>query len=99
VQHDHVLTPLEFIRRSSGATADFLGLERRGYLRPGYFADVVVLDPKRYRPKADYLHPKVLSEGVLYLWVNGALAVDAGKMTDSLSGKILRHPPTPGSCP
>ena len=58
-----------------------------------------MLDPKGYRPKADYLHPKVLSEGVLYLWVNGALAVDAGKMTDSLSGKVLRHVPTPGSCP
>jgi N-acyl-D-aspartate/D-glutamate deacylase len=99
VQHDHALTTLEFIRRSSGATADFLGLERRGYLRPGYFADVVVLDPKGYRPKADYLHPKVLSEGVLYLWVNGALAVDAGRMTDALSGKTLRHVPTPGSCP
>ena len=80
MQREHVLTTLEFIRRSSGATADFLGLERRGYLRPGYFADVVVLDPEAYRPKADYLHPKVLSEGVLYLWVNGALAVDAGKL-------------------
>ena len=98
VQHDHVLTTLEFIRRSTGATADFLGLERRGYLRPGYFADVVVLDPKAYRPKADYLHPNVLSEGVLYLWVNGVLAVDAGKMTDTLSGKVLSHVPTPGSC-
>ena len=98
VQHEHVLTTLEFIRRSTGATADFLGLERRGYLRPGYFADVVVLDPEGYRPKADYLHPNVLSEGVLYLWVNGALAVEAGKMTDALSGKVLSHIPTPGSC-
>lgn len=98
VQYEHVLTTLEFIRRSTGATADFLGLERRGYLRPGYFADVVVLDPKGYRPKADYLHPNVLSEGVFYLWVNGALAVEAGKMTDALSGKVLSHVPTPGSC-
>jgi len=98
VQHDHVLTTTEFIRRSTGLTADILELERRGYLRPGNFADVVVLDPSGYRPKADYLHPKVLSEGVLYLWVNGKLAVDAGKMTDALAGRVLSHVPTSGTC-
>jgi N-acyl-D-amino-acid deacylase len=57
-----------------------------------------VLDPEGYRPRADYLHPAVLSEGVLYLWVNGALAVDARRMTDALSGKVLSHVPTPGAC-
>ena len=91
-------TTAEFIRRSTGATADILGLERRGYLRAGNFADVVVLDPAAYVPKADYLHPDVLSEGVLYLWVNGTLAVNAGKLTDTLSGRVLSHAPTAGSC-
>jgi N-acyl-D-amino-acid deacylase len=99
VQREHVLTIAEFIRRSTGATADILRLERRGYLRVGSFADVVVLDPAAYRPKADFVHPTVLSEGVLYLWVNGTLAVNAGTMTDVLSGKVLRHAPTAGSCP
>jgi N-acyl-D-amino-acid deacylase len=98
VQHEHVLTSAEYIRRSTGATADILGLERRGYLRAGNFADVVVLDPAAYVPKADYLHPDVLSEGVLYLWVNGTLAVNAGKLTDTLSGRVLSHAPTAGSC-
>jgi N-acyl-D-amino-acid deacylase len=98
VQHEHVLTTAEFIRRSTGLTADILGLDRRGYLRVGYFADVVVLDPAAYRPKADYLHPTVLSEGVINLWVNGKLAVDAGRMTDVLAGKVLSHVPTAGSC-
>lgn len=98
VQHDHVLTTAEFIRRSTGLTADILGLDRRGYLRPGYFADVVVLDPAAYRPKADYLHPAVLSVGVINLWVNGELAVDAGQLTDALFGRVLSHVPTAGTC-
>jgi N-acyl-D-amino-acid deacylase len=98
VQREQVLTTAEFIRRSTGLTADILGLDRRGYLRAGYFADVVVLDPAAYRPKADYLHPTVLSEGVVELWVNGKLAVDAGQMTDALSGKMLSHVPTAGTC-
>jgi N-acyl-D-aspartate/D-glutamate deacylase len=98
VQREQVLTTAEFIRRSTGLTADILGLDRRGYLRPKYFADVVVLDAAAYRPKADYLHPTVLSEGIVYLWVNGKIAVDAGKMTDALSGKVLSHVPTAGTC-
>jgi N-acyl-D-aspartate/D-glutamate deacylase len=98
VQRERVLTTAEFIRRSTGATADILGLERRGYLRVGYFADVVVLDPVGYRPKADYLHPDVLSEGVLYLWVGGALAIDKGRMTDVLAGKVLSHMALRGTC-
>ena len=98
VQRDRVLSIAEFIHRSSGLTADILGLERRGYLRPGYFADVVVIDPARYEPKADYVHPDVLSEGVVHLWVNGTLAVDTGRMTDALAGEVLSHTPLPGSC-
>jgi N-acyl-D-amino-acid deacylase len=98
VQREHVLTTAEFIRRSTGLTADILGLDRRGYLRPGYFADVVVLDAAAYGPKADYLHPNVLSKGVSYLWVNGKLAVDAGELTDALSGRMLSHAPTAGTC-
>src|SRR6185369_7203224 len=99
MQHEQVLTIAEFIRRSTGLTADILGLERRGYLRMGYFADVVVLDAAAYRPRADYLHPNVLSEGVVDLWVNGKLAVDAGKLTEALSGQALSHTPLPGTCP
>jgi N-acyl-D-amino-acid deacylase len=98
VQREKVLTTAEFIRRSTGLTADILGLDRRGYLRPGYFADVVVLDPAAYRPKADYLHPAVLSVGVINLWVNGELAVDAGQLTDGLFGRVLSHVPTAGTC-
>jgi hypothetical protein len=35
---------------------------------------------------------------VRFLWVNGAMAVDAGQMTDALAGKMLSHVPTAGSC-
>ncbi len=87
----------EFIRSSTGRTADILGLTSRGYLRAGYFADVVVFDPKRYAPKADYLHPRELSEGVTQLLVNGRLAIDGGKLTGVAAGKLLRHQPK-GEC-
>jgi N-acyl-D-amino-acid deacylase len=99
VQKDKVISLDEFIRSSTGRSADMFKLDRRGYLKEGYFADVVVFDPARYAPKADYLHPKVLSEGVEELWVNGRSAIHAGKMTGQPAGRVLLHTPPDGSCP
>lgn len=98
VKQKHVIDTGFFIRHSSGLTADIFKLDRRGYLKPAYFADVLVFDPNGYVPKADYVHPAVLSEGVQELFVNGVAAVDNGKMTGSLSGRPLPHTPTPGTC-
>jgi N-acyl-D-amino-acid deacylase len=99
VQKDKVISLDEFIRSSTGRSADMFKLDRRGYLREGYFADVVIFDPVRYAPKADYLHPKILSEGVEELWVNGRSAIHAGKMTGQPAGRVLLHTPPAGSCP
>ena len=96
---DGVITVGEFIRNSTGRTADIFKLDRRGYLRQGYFADIVVFDPGRYSPKADYVHPKVLSVGVSELLVNGRSAIHAGKLTTASAGRVLLRNPTPGSCP
>jgi N-acyl-D-aspartate/D-glutamate deacylase len=98
VKQKHVIDTAFFIRHSSGLTADIFKLDRRGYLKPGYFADVLVFDPNGYVPKADYVHPAVLSAGVQELFVNGVAAVDNGKMTGSLSGRPLPHTPPPGTC-
>jgi N-acyl-D-amino-acid deacylase len=98
-QAEHVITVREFVRSSSGRSADMFKLDRRGYLRAGYFADVVVLDPSRYAPKADYVHPRVLSEGVEELWVNGHPAIHRGRLTGEAAGRVLRHSPPDGACP
>ena len=98
VKQKHVIDTAFFIRHSSGLTADIFKLDRRGYLRSGYFADVLVFDPERYVPKADYLHPAVLSQGVQELFVNGVAAVDMAKPTGAVAGRALPHVPTAGTC-
>jgi N-acyl-D-amino-acid deacylase len=99
VQERHVIDLKTFIRQSTGLSADIFKLDRRGYLRVGYFADVVVFDPAGYAPKADYVRPRELSVGVQALLVNGVLAVQDGKMTTAAAGRALKHTPTPGTCP
>jgi len=84
--------PLEqAIRSASGLPADILRLSDRGYLKPGFFADVVVFDPKTFRDHATYEKPHQFSTGVRYLFVNGKLAIDDGVEREILAGKALRH--------
>jgi N-acyl-D-aspartate/D-glutamate deacylase len=95
---DKTISLGEFINSSSGRTADRFKLDRRGHLTPGFFADVVVFDPDAYRPKADYMNPERLTEGVRTLLVNGAVAIRAGKPTGVAAGRPLRKVPRAGSC-
>jgi N-acyl-D-amino-acid deacylase len=86
-----------FIHQSTGRTADIYRIDRRGYLRPGYFADVAVIDPAKFAPRADYVHPRELSVGVNKLFVNGVLAVDNSMTTGATAGRALLRP-TPKFC-
>lgn len=96
VRERKVIDLATFIRQSTGRTADIYKIDRRGYLRPGYFADVLVFDPGQFAPRADYLHPREPSVGVRKLFVNGVLAVDNSQTTGATAGLALLLPRPPG---
>ncbi len=98
VKAEKTISLTDFIHRSTGLTADTFGLTGRGYLKPGFHADVVVFDPQAYAPKATYVQPELLSVGADQVLVNGQFVVRDGKPTDALPGKGLRRTPTAGSC-
>ncbi|MGE3805358.1 MAG: amidohydrolase family protein [Gemmataceae bacterium] len=79
------------LRSATGLPADVIQLPGRGYLRAGYFADIVVFDPKTFRDKATFDEPRRHANGVSFLFVNGKLAVNRGEATGSLAGRVLRH--------
>ena len=93
-----VITLRDFIERSTSLTADTFGLEGRGRLKPGGFADVVVFDPKTFSARATYEQPTLLSTGVRTLIVNGVVAVDKGEPTGEAAGRALKKTPKPGTC-
>src|SRR6266496_3159099 len=65
------IIPLEqALRSASGLPADILQLPDRGYLKPGYYADLVVFDPKTYRDKATFDQPHQYAVGARYVFVN-----------------------------
>ncbi len=98
VKMDKVISEAEFIRSSTGRAADIYRLENRGYLRPGYFADVTVFDPNTYKQKADYVKSNVLSEGVEAVFINGKAALLDSKSTGTLAGAVVLHRPPAGTC-
>ena len=79
------------IHSSSALTADSLRLSQRGWLRLGYFADVIAFDPSTISDRSTYEHPGLLATGVKYVIVNGKIAVDGGKYTGILAGKTLQR--------
>ena len=83
--------PLTFaIRSASGLPADILGLKDRGYLKPGFKADVVLFDPATFRDAATFDKPHQYATGVAWLWVNGQAVIADGEKTDALPGRALR---------
>jgi N-acyl-D-amino-acid deacylase len=96
VQQRRVISLGDLVRRSTGATADIYRLDRRGYLRGGYLADVAVIDPAVYAPRADYLRPRVPSAGVTAVLVNGRVALLNGTVTGTLAGRVLLRAPPRG---
>lgn len=98
VKAEQVISLRDFVERSSSLTADTFGIQDRGRLRPGAFADVVVFDPQSYSARATYQSPRLLAQGVRTVVVNGVVALDNGAMTGKAAGRALAHAPTPGSC-
>lgn len=90
VRETHLLSVGDFLYRSAGLAAETFGLPERGFLREGYFADIVVFDPKTFRARADYAHPERLSEGVIHLLVNGQFAIRDAQLSSKQSGRPLR---------
>lgn len=88
---DKIVSLEHALRSANGLPADILHLPERGYLKAGYYADVVVFDPKTFRDTATFAKPHQYATGVRYLFVNGKLAIDNGKFTGVLAGKVLRH--------
>lgn len=92
VRERGVLTLEEAVRKMSGATAQRLGLQDRGRLREGLFADIAVFDASRIQDRATFAEPHQYAEGMVYVLVNGTLVVDGGRHTGARPGRVLYGP-------
>ncbi len=92
VRDEHLVSMPEAIRRLSALPAENLKLRRRGMLKPGFFADVVVFDPARIQDHATFEKPHQYSTGVVHVFVNGVQVLKNGEHTGAKPGRFVRGP-------
>jgi dihydroorotase len=97
--HDGTLTLETIVRKTSHAVADLFGIRDRGFIREGYWADLVLLDLRRgTEVRGDELLYKVAwspFEGMTFrshvfaTIVNGVLVWEDGGLTGEIPGQRL----------
>jgi N-acyl-D-amino-acid deacylase len=92
VREDKVIPLEEAIHKLSGLAADRLKLKKRGELRAGYYADVVIFDPATVRANATYEQPHQLATGVSGVFVNGVEVLKDGQHTGAKPGRAVFGP-------
>jgi N-acyl-D-amino-acid deacylase len=77
------------IQKMTSMPAARFELHDRGLLRAGMAADVIVFDPTKFKTRSTYLKPNIYAEGMDYVLVNGKFALENGKPTGALAGRVL----------
>jgi N-acyl-D-amino-acid deacylase len=87
-----VLTLPEAVRRLSALPATNLGLDHRGFIQEGMFADVVVFDPATIADRATFAKPHQYAVGMKHVFVNGVQVLKDGEHTGAKPGRALWGP-------
>jgi len=94
VREERLLTLPQAVRKMSAMQADRLRLAGRGYIRPGYYADLVVFDPGIVADTATFEDPYRFPAGIRHVIVNGELAVSDSVQTIARAGRVLKNAAT-----
>lgn len=89
VREQGLLTLEDAVRKMTSLNAQKVGLNRRGRIDEGYFADLTLLDPQRVRDRATYEMPFAYNEGIQYVIVNGQIVLSEGEHTGKRPGRAL----------
>ncbi|PYI86372.1 MAG: aminoacylase [Verrucomicrobia bacterium] len=92
VRDEKIIRLEEAIRRLTSLPAENLKIKQRGWLKPGYFADIVVFDPLRIQDHATFEKPHQYSTGVVHVFVNGVQVLKNGEHTGAKPGRVVRGP-------
>ena len=89
---EKLLSLSEAVRRLSALPATNLGLDHRGFIQEGMFADVVVFDPATIADRATFAEPRQYAVGMKHVFVNGQQVLKDGEHTGARPGRALSGP-------
>lgn len=91
VREERALSLERAVQKVTAFPATRFGLEGRGYLKPGMYADITVFDPEQIQDTATYLEPRRYPQGISHVFVNGQHVLENGELRPKLSGRVLRR--------
>jgi N-acyl-D-amino-acid deacylase len=92
VREEKLISLQEAVRRLTGLPASQLKLKKRGLIRVGDYADLVVFDPNTIKSNATYENPQQLATGVIDVWVNGVQVLKEGNHSGAKPGRAVYGP-------
>lgn len=92
VRDEKIISLQEAVRRLTALPCRNLKIDDRGYLKPGYFADIAIFDPATIQDKATFDQPHQLAEGMVHVFVNGTQVLKNGNHTHATPGMAVYGP-------
>jgi len=92
VRDERLVSLPQAIRRLTSLPATNLGIAQRGALRPGYYADLAIFDPRTIADRSTYAEPQVYAVGMRHVFVNGAQVLRDGEPTGATPGRFVHGP-------
>jgi N-acyl-D-amino-acid deacylase len=91
IRERNVVSLEEGVRKMTTLPAQQVGINERGAIREGYYADLVLFDPETVTDRATFAAPRVTSSGIEKVWVNGQLVFADDDVTGDRPGKPVRR--------
>jgi N-acyl-D-amino-acid deacylase len=92
VRDEKIITLEDAVYRLTTLPATNLKLDRRGALKTGYYADVLIFDPAKVQDHSTFEDPHQLSTGMSHVFVNGVQVLRNGEHTGAMPGRVVRGP-------
>lgn len=89
---EQLLSLAAAVHKLSKLPAMNLKLKKRGELKQGNYADIIIFDPARVNDKASFENPHQYAEGMLHVWVNGVQVLKEGQHTGATPGRFVKGP-------
>jgi N-acyl-D-amino-acid deacylase len=89
---EKVMSLQEAIRKLADLPSKHLKLQKRGELKVGYYADIIVFDPAKVKDNATFEKPHQFSEGMIHVFVNGVQVLKDGEHTGAKPGRFVKGP-------
>ncbi len=89
---EKLITLEEAIRKLSKLPATNLKLKKRGELKVGYYADILIFDPAKVKDHSTFDKPHQYSTGMIHVFVNGVQVLKDGEHTGAKPGRFVKGP-------